>query len=68
MNDTVRHVLAVILTFVISRAGYKLLGFNPMEYFSGVTGYAVDIAIWLVICFAILWIFKKLFKTKLAKS
>ena len=64
MTYNMKLALCVLIAYVITRVGYFVSGFNPTRDLKTVPGYAIDIAIWIVVFFAARWIVDKIFPTK----
>lgn len=63
MTKSGKTLIALILTYSIKRVGSYLTNFDPLLYFSGLVGIVIDLAIWISLCYIILWSIDKLVKT-----
>lgn len=66
MTNTGKNFVSIIITFIVTRVGYWFFNFDPRNDFSTVPGYAIDIAIWLVLFYLMVWIIGKIGKTDTA--
>jgi hypothetical protein len=49
MSQVARALLAALATYFVVHAGSLLTGFNPLRDLPRVTGWAVDITIWMAV-------------------
>lgn len=68
MTKTTKNIIAVILTYGITRWGYWLVPFRPWDGHSFLVGAAVDLSIWTFIYFAIVWLLNKFVPTKVGAN
>ena len=64
MNNNLKSFIAAVITYAITRIGYSLANFKPLNEFSFIVGFLIDISIWMILFYLILQILEKLFKTK----
>jgi hypothetical protein len=55
MSNT-KAFLAAVVAYLVTRIGFALLQFEPTRDLGLVLGYAVDIAIWVVVFTGVYWL------------
>ena len=59
MTNSTKLVLSVVITYLITRGAFYLTNFNPTRDLKTIPGYALDIAIWVIVIVAIRWVLDK---------
>jgi hypothetical protein len=57
---TTRTLIAGFITYVITRFGYWISGFNPNRFPQTLPGVLLDLGIWLLVCIPVVWVLDKL--------
>jgi len=68
MNKNLKSFIAAVITYAITRIGFGLANFKPINEFSFLVALLIDISIWMIIFYLILQIIEKLFPTKETKN
>ncbi len=63
MTNTGKNFVSILITFILTRVGYWFFNFDPRNNFSTYLGFAIDISIWFVLFYLILWTMNKFVKT-----
>lgn len=64
MKKSGKTFIALILTYSIKRTGSYITNFEPLMNFPGFVGIVIDITIWILLFYAVLWIIDAMVKTK----
>jgi hypothetical protein len=48
-------LIASFIAWIITRLFYLMSGFNPIQDFTGVLGYVIDLGIWMLVCSTTYW-------------
>jgi hypothetical protein len=56
VSTNTKAFLAAVLAYVVTRVGFALLQFEPTRDFDTLVGYAVDIAIWVIVFAGVYWL------------
>ena len=64
MTKSGKTLITLILTYLIKSVGSYLTNFDPLTYFSGFVGIVIDLSIWILLCYIILWGINKVVETK----
>jgi hypothetical protein len=56
MSNNTKAFLSAVLAYLATRVGFALLQFEPTRDLETLLGYAVDIAIWVVVFSGVYWL------------
>lgn len=67
MNKNLKSFIAAVITYAITRIGYRLANFKPINEFSFLVALLIAVSIWMILFYLILQVIEKLFPTKESK-
>jgi hypothetical protein len=66
MSNTTKNILSGIVTYILTRVSYWFFNFHPTNEFTIFLGLIIDISIWVVLYFLVLWLFGIIVKSNVA--